>query len=440
MKIRKWVLAVLVSTVLPIAIFVLGGRAAAPPEEVKKGTPIKIGIVAPLDTFNGRQQGWAGQMAADDINRAGGVRVGKVNRPIEVIEADSNELRSIPDAVLATEKLYSANMVDATFGWIRSEAALACMDVAARKKKLMFGCNPAHYELCNRVRDNYSKYKYYFDNTLWDDEYAVNASGIVEILQKAVQKELGIQEVRIALVAEKNMWADGLLKAWEPFIIRLGMKKVGAWRPSPLASDLTAELTAVKALRPHVIGFIGSVSPIPISKGWTDLKFPALLFAHTCNASKEHSWIPSKGTVNYASGQGFMPVPITPNSIPFWNNFRDRYKQDPGHLAVMLYEQVYAFKEAVEKAATVDSDALVPDLEKVKFLGVLGPFAYNEIHHRWFNRRGGGLVICMQWVNGKPNLIWPKMWEGQTLPTADYVLPPWVVEYWKTHPEYWKAD
>ncbi|MEZ4579126.1 MAG: hypothetical protein R2875_14310 [Desulfobacterales bacterium] len=66
---------------------------------------IKIGVMGPMQFIYG-QLPWNGaQMAADEINAAGGVRANGVPHTIELIQADDNCLKSVPDAISAMERL-----------------------------------------------------------------------------------------------------------------------------------------------------------------------------------------------------------------------------------------------------------------------------------------------------------------------------------------------
>ena len=49
------------------------------------------------------------------------------------------------------------------------------------------------------------------------------------------------------------MCADPLIPAAQAFIPKLGHEISGIWRPSPLATDVTAELAAIQRANTHVI-------------------------------------------------------------------------------------------------------------------------------------------------------------------------------------------
>jgi branched-chain amino acid transport system substrate-binding protein len=94
--------------------------------------PVSLGLVVATDAVR------AAQMAAEEINAAGGVNVGGVKRMIEIKEIDSRAmLPGVPaaDSLLAYEKLILQNKVDAfSASAERSEVCLAAMDLIAKYK------------------------------------------------------------------------------------------------------------------------------------------------------------------------------------------------------------------------------------------------------------------------------------------------------------------
>ncbi|HEU5177633.1 MAG TPA: hypothetical protein VFU24_09280, partial [Burkholderiales bacterium] len=62
---------------------------------------IKIAILGPMAFVQGENH-WAGaEMARDEINKAGGIKVGGKTMRIELVRADTNEIASVPDATNA---------------------------------------------------------------------------------------------------------------------------------------------------------------------------------------------------------------------------------------------------------------------------------------------------------------------------------------------------
>src|SRR3990172_12883774 len=109
-------------------------------------TDIKFGIIGPMQLSQGNYQWNGATLAAEEINAAGGIKVGAERKKIELIKADSNELTSIPDAVNAMERLITQENADFILGGFRTEAVLAMQDIAMDHKKIFIGVGAAHPE------------------------------------------------------------------------------------------------------------------------------------------------------------------------------------------------------------------------------------------------------------------------------------------------------
>jgi branched-chain amino acid transport system substrate-binding protein len=129
--------------------------------------PIVIG--APLATAF--LYGWDAErgikLAVEEINAAGGVNVGGKKRPFQVEVIDTRDLEAgvpVSEALLAVEKLILEKKADFIVGGpVRSEAALAAMDLLNKYKKVSIlttgVLTPAYHK---KVEENYDKYKYCF--------------------------------------------------------------------------------------------------------------------------------------------------------------------------------------------------------------------------------------------------------------------------------------
>ncbi|MDP1051849.1 hypothetical protein, partial [Klebsiella quasipneumoniae] len=70
--------------------------------------------------------------------------------------------------------------------------------------------------------------------------------------------------IKVAIVAEQAMWADPMVAAAENYIPRMGMEVVGVWRPSPRATDVSAELAAIQRTDAHMVFTIFS-APVGVA-------------------------------------------------------------------------------------------------------------------------------------------------------------------------------
>lgn len=396
--------------------------------------PIKIGVLGPMSFTQGEGHWNGATLAADEINQAGGIKVAGVMRPIKLIKIDTNEFLSIPDATNAVEMAVSRYNVDFLIGGFRTEAVQVMQDIAMDAKKIFIGCGAAHPALCTRVTKDYDRYKYWFRLTPINSSYLGKVDFILLGTVGAIMKaQLGIDKIKVAVVAEKAAWADPIVNAAQKVLpAKMGMEVVGVWRPSPVAKDCTAELAAIQRSGAHIAftTFSSSVG-LTFAKQLGELKVPAAPVGINVEAQKTGFWSATGGKGEYTlTINTFARVKITDKTIPFYDKYLKMFKEAPNYTAG-TYDAVYILKSAVEKAGTVDSTKLVPFVEKTDMILTSGRVVFDKSHDVTWGP-GYETALGTQWQGGQNLCVWPYKWQGVTYEgTVPYKLPPWVVEHWK---------
>ena len=430
---RRGVVALLI--VCLVAVALIPGCQPTP-----EGT-IKIGVIGPMTFIQGEQHWYGAKMAADEINEAGGIVVGNVTMPIELVKIDSNEMLSVPDAKMAMEKAVTVDKVDFLLGGFRTEAVLAMQDVAMDNQKIFLGCGAADTILCERVAEDYDRYKYWFRVTPVNSNLLVTISlFVLENVIHVVRDELGIEDVKVALLMEKAAVGDDLVYASEHVVPLMGVELVGTWRPSPTATDVTAELSAIKASGAHIIlTYFSGPAGIVYAKQWGELEIPAASAGINVEAQKSGFWDATGGKGNYDTTLNtYARIEQTDKTIPFFDKFVAETGEFPTYTAG-TYDALYILKEAIEKAGTLDSDAVVIELEDTEYYGSAGrimfmPTTISTPHDvKWGPDYVTG--IGTQWQDGELLCVWPPpdgSWKGVVYEGAvPYKLPPWVIDYWE---------
>ena len=215
---------------------------------------IKIGVIGPMQFTQGEGHWNGATMAAEEINAKGGVQMGDKKLPIELVKVDSNEFVSLPDATNAVELATSRHKVNFLVGGFRTEAVLVMQDIAMDNKTIFIGCGAAHPKLCGKVKENYDRYKYWFRVTPINSRFLVKVDFILlGMVAKIMATELKIPKLKVAIVAEKAVWCDPIVGIAQKNLPKMGMEVVGVWRPSPVATDVTAELSAIQSSGAHII-------------------------------------------------------------------------------------------------------------------------------------------------------------------------------------------
>jgi len=399
--------------------------ACGPAEEEAK--VIKIGVIGPMQFVQGEHHWYGATMARDEINAAGGVDVGGEKYEIELIKTDSNEILSVTDATAAMERLITVDNADFVVGGFRTEAVLPMQDVAMDYKTIFLGCGAATFEINTRLAEDFDRYKYWFRVTPFHSKNLVSNSLMTLGLTGAImQKGLGIEgPLKVAILAEGAQWADGMVTAYEAYVpAMLGMEVVGTWRPSPTATDLTAELTAIEASGAHLIlTIISGPIGIPYAKGLGELEIPAASVGINVEAQKDGFWDATGGYGNYETTLNTYAkgVTMTEYTIPFFNAFVEKCGETPTYNAG-TYDAIRLLTEAIERAGTLEADAVVIELEKTDYVGTSGRVVFTgrdtENPHDVIYGPGYVTGLATQWQDGEMKAIWPMMgvgaWEGIT--------------------------
>jgi len=330
-------------------------------------------------------------------------------------------------------------------------------DIAMDNKTMFIGIGAAHPELCQRVALDYNRYKYWFRGAPPNSNYLVKAL-FAQLRSVAVmmKKQLDIDRLRVAIVAEKAMWVDPMIKEAETFIPKMGMDIAGIWRISPGARETNAELAAIQREGAHIIfTVISGPAGIPFAKQAGELKIPAVQVGINVEAGKESFWEATQGLGNYVMATNNYARGMEYNELtqPFVAKYIERFGELPIYTA-----DIYAFIRislpmAIEEAGSLNPDKLIPLFEQGVSKVPAGVVAFEKDEqgrHLHELKWGPGYTTFLgtQWQDGKLVGVWPHYkwmspyWEFSVEPPESpnemtikglkpLMLPPWVVAAYK---------
>lgn len=436
---------------LCLAMLVLPLDAGASRQET-----VRVGIIGPMQFLYGDHQWKAAQIAVDEINAAGGVNINGKAHKIELFRADDNCFISIPDAVSAMERLITRRNVHFVVGGFRTEAVLAQQEIMADNKVIFLGTGSAHDEQNHRVKRDYDRYKYWFrvgphrSSKLLDMYISVSWPVV-----SAIRSELGIEKPRVAILADRAQWADPIVETARRVFTDMGCEVVGEWRPSFTANSVISELSAIESAGAHMIfQLFAGPAGAPVGRQWGELKVPAAIAGVNIEGVKGSFWDDTGGMCNYmATADALVPgVAMTDRTLPFLEQFKNRFNEHPAYTGVYTYDAIGVLKEAIERAGTLETDAVIKALEATDYIGTTGRMVFTGMDHPGPHDLVLGpeyaTQLGVQWIDGKRVAYWP---DGKELPQAildigapsgwdtltfegiqQYTLPPWMVEHWKS--------
>lgn len=414
---------------------------------------IKIGVIGPMQ-FSQGQGHWNGAvMAADEINAQGGVQVGNRKMRIEPIKADSNEFINLEDAAKAMAKLVRQDRVHFVVGGFRTEAVLAMQDIAMDAKTIFLSVGAAHPELTNRVVRDYDRYKYFFRVSPFNSIYLVRTSFIqMRTVATVLRRELGIERLKVAIVAENAMWNEPMVAAAEGYIPRMGMEVVGVWRPEPRATDVSADLREIQRSGAHMVFSLFS-APVGVTfvRQAGELKIPAAIVGINVEGQKDGFWEATGGMAEYMMTSTTFARGVETNELtrPFVEAYLQRFGETPVMTAASHGAIKHMLVPAIEATGSLEADKIIPYFQNNVHVMPTGNSAFlrdEQGRHTHDLAWGPGYQtsLAIQWQNGKMVAVWPHFkwmppqWEFSAEPPATpnemsfrgiqpYIIPPWVL-------------
>jgi branched-chain amino acid transport system substrate-binding protein len=393
--------------------------------------PIIIGAPLPTSFVEGWGAERAMRLAIEEINAKGGVTVGGVQRPFELTVMDTRDLEAgvpVSDALLTVEKLILEKKADFIMGGpARSEAGLAAMDLLSKYKKISIlttGVLTPKYN--ERVAENYDKFKYCFRITS-EVKWLVGGEMIPSLRELGKMHKLNKLFVMVQDVAHARAAGELIAKA----MAGKGWTVLGKPEVFPTGTtDFSMGLLNAKKEGAQVLLIWMDMPEASILlKQWYDLKISAVPFGFISAAEQPGFWKSTNGKGEFCIANvvnaGNAPSRATPWTMKFYNAYKKRWKIEPeGYGVSSSYMAVYTLKDAIEKAGTLDSDAVVTALEKTDIMGVYGRIRFDAKSHQVIpslDPKEGAVGTIFQWQKGKRVTVFPpKIAEGSIL------LPPWM--------------
>jgi len=345
-----------------VAVMALGLAAPAPAAE----KTLEIGVLGPLSggaASYGVELVRAAEIRTDEINKAGGLKVGGDVYKIKLVTYDHKA--SAADAATAANKLIFQDKVKYIIGNAVGATCNAVQTVSEPQKVLFafvcWGTNNLGPDKPYSFRSMLSQWEVAEPFYRWvkDKHPAIKKIAIISpndtsgldtntAVVKAV-KSLGLE-----LVAEETY--ERGTKDFYPILNKILAKK-------PDLLDVAASPPGEAGLilkQAHELGFKGA-------KGWTAGTNPASLVSISGPEAAEHLWSP----LNINVKSDFVDAKVR----KFGDEYEKRYKEVPGAIAVANYAAFDVITKAMQEAGSVDTDKVLAALTSRPYDTVWGRLA-----------------------------------------------------------------
>jgi branched-chain amino acid transport system substrate-binding protein len=388
-----------------------------------------IGVPTSLGFLEGKESLNAVNLAVEEINAAGGVKVGGKSLLFKVESIDIRDAAPgvpVPEALLGIEKLILEKKPTAlVVGPFRSEALMASMDLIAKHKVPLLGTIAMTPQTEAKIAKE-PKYKYVFRTCL-------NAKYFVGYLVGAMaflNKEFGFKKVYI--MNQDVAWARITAKIVSGVLAKkIKMDVLGVEAFPTGASDFSPALMKAKMKGADIILPIFDMPQSgTLVKQWKAMRVPAIMAGFISPAAGPAAWntFDKKigGMINCIFELGNMPAQKYPPATKLYQAYLKKYNKpiESGHGPAPAYASVYLLKEAIEKAGSADADAVVKALAAVDEAATMGKVKFTDGHQVVYGndpqKEATGCVF--QWTeDGKRVIVYPP-----AIAEGKIKLPSWM--------------
>jgi branched-chain amino acid transport system substrate-binding protein len=333
---------------------VMLGDWAGLARHVRAAEPIKVGILDPLSSpykTSSIHDVHGATVALDMYNKRGGV----LGRPVSIIEAD--DASNVETARKAIQKLLKDDRVDFLMGTFNGEVALAVSEMAKQEGKLFMATCPHVMELTTSKCNSYTFV------------FMPNARMLSQAVAPQLVKAYGI---RWYTVTADTMDGQAALQAMTDALKAQSAEVIGGATTPFGTTDFTAPLTEAKAARPSgILLNLYGWDLVNALKAYTKLELAKEKIGVGGMIGGEQIGRPL-GYANNAGIWGLIwdPKINTESSKRFIQGVIDKYNHTPTSRCYLGYAAMIQILEAVRRAGTTDTLAVIKALEGHEFDGL----------------------------------------------------------------------
>ena len=294
----------------------------------------------------GLPQANAVQMAADEINAAGGIKVGNDTYMLNVIAYDDKA--NPTEASNSVRKLIDRDGVKYILGFCCSGATGAVASFIENEDAVMLVGNAAERSITTREIPNLVR-------TRPPADYTGAAAG-------TFVAEKGHKQVAVLGALDVGFYAS-YVDAFEKELNKAGGEIITRESFGLKDRDMTPQLTKIRELGPDAILVVGYVEPAAfIYRQAVELGIDVPRYGFT--SGSEEQFLRVATSEQMEGVWDLRPTELTllsasENGIAYHKNYSDKFGLAPSPSSPYAYDQTYALKDAIEAAGTVDDTAAV---------------------------------------------------------------------------------
>ena len=347
------------------------------------------------------KKGW--QLALDEINAAGGA----AGRKIEVISREDGG--NPGNAVRVAEELIAREKVDVLMGTFASHVGLAVSNLANQRKVLFVAAEPLTDKI---VWENGNRYTFRIRPSTY-----MQTAMLIPGAAKLKKTRWAIVYPNYEYGQSATRWFKDLLSQAQP-----GVEFVAEQAPPLGKIDAGAVVQALADAKPDAIfsSLFGADLQKFVREGNLRGLFKSTVVFNLLAGEPEYLDPLKDETPEgwYVTGYPWYAI-NTPEHKKFLAAYRKKWKDTPRLGSVVGYATMYTVANAIRKAKSTDTEAMIAALSGMEMDTPIGPIVWRAVDHQ---STMGAYVGRLAKKNGKGTMVDWKFAPGeQYLPTYEQV-------------------
>ncbi len=385
--------------------------------ETRAADLFKIGVIAPMTgpaAETGEGMKGASIIAADEINKKGGI----LGRKIELYFEDDESKAAAGASVM--ERLINREKVDIVIGTMNSNVGLATMEIAANYRIPFIMTGPAAQVIADKIKDNPQRYKYLLKPDPSTSAHVIGVASAAELIAKEDPKHASKKTA--VFVTEHTDWGKGIASVAEVEMGKVGWKVIDQQVHDIGETNFMALLSKIKALSPDLLvtAETSASAASSLAKQFLDQGLKMYL-AQVYGPLKPGYLEALGGGVDGLIGESMVEC-----HTKICDEFRKKYTDRFGApkfdvVGAMQYDMMHAAARAYEKVGSFDKDKWIETILAMRIEGTIGVYEFNKDYHDSKVGRDYLPTIVMQLHSKKWEFMKPDY-----MRTKKFIIPVWL--------------
>jgi branched-chain amino acid transport system substrate-binding protein len=382
------------------------------------------------------------ELAAYEINQAGGIDVGGKTYYIGITGEDTDESNpnlDVTKGVAAAERIISYKRAQYLTGGFRTESLAVYLETIMDDSIPFISTGAATDSFCQNVLDDYDRYKYFFrNNPINSSSLGGEIIAFLAYYMGALSSPLYANRTinQFGILYEDLDWTEPLVDALTAYLPLYGgviAAKI-AYPITALQSDMDGYMSTINTNGTQIlIPVISAQGGILMMSSYAAQEPGFVVIGIDVQSQLDTFWADSTGNCEFETIlQALHRTNKTDLSIPFWDAYIAEYDHEPLYTASGSYDAIKNFAWAINKSQSFNANTFVTTMETITTANPLpgagGQGAYTVSHDIQEGYPYGYTLFC-QWQSGGTKIVAPSFGSiyPASLATGTYQTPDWLL-------------